>query len=312
MELIDQVEEWSFCYKTDFKNTYGSPVVIVRDMAKGIKLGAAKVFPNASQQICQIHFLSDLEKDLITEYHNNLKNSIVRHKLTSKFKALRNENSGSGVNEIKKIQDRWIHIAVDHLLHPIEKHVKWIRRPIAYFIQYRRIKEVYDLVKRLISCNASNNFVHKPLMELYASLKSVLEDSRVFEYFCVFEKILQWLDKLRDHLRITRENNLKDSLPTGIKLEEVLTEIKEVLLKIRMESWKLGKSINKLLRQSSMLLKVIGKSCSFLNLSLMGKRFHSDAIITNWRAVIAEQEKLFVSVLADRRPIVKWNNSEIC
>jgi hypothetical protein len=47
---------------SDFKNTYGSPVVIVRDMAKGIKLGAAKVFPNASQQICQIHFLSDLEK----------------------------------------------------------------------------------------------------------------------------------------------------------------------------------------------------------------------------------------------------------
>jgi hypothetical protein len=181
------------------------------------------------------------KKDLITEYHNNLKNSIVRHKLTSKFKALRNENSGSGVNEIKKIQDRWIHIAVDHLLHPIEKHVKWIRRPIAYFIQYQRIKEVCDLVKRLISCNASNNFVHKPLMELYASLKSVLEDSRVFEYFCILEKILQWLDKLRDHLRITRENNLKDSLPTGIKLEDVLTEIKEVLLKIRMESWKLGK-----------------------------------------------------------------------
>ena len=226
---------------SDFKNTYGSPVVVVRDMAKGIKLSAKNVFPNASQQICQIHFLSDLEKDLITEHHNNLKNSIVRYKLTSKFKALRNENSGSGVNEIKKILDRWIHIAVDHLLHPIEKHVKWIRQPISYFIQYRRIKEVCGLVKRLISCNASNNFVHKPLMELYASLKSVLEDSKVLEYFCVLEKILQWLDESRDHLRITRENNLKDSLPTDIKLDDVLPKIKEVLRKIRMEGWKLGK-----------------------------------------------------------------------
>ncbi len=226
---------------SDFKNTYGSPVVIVRDMSKGIELGASKVFPNAYQQICQIHFLSDLEKDLITEHHNDLKNCIVRHKLTSKLKAIRNENSESGVNEIKKIQDRWIHIAIDHLLHPIEKHVKWIRQPIAYFIQYRRIKEVCALVKRLISCNASNNFVHKPLMELYASLKSVLEDSKVFEYSCILEKILQWLDELRVHLRITRENNLKDSLPTDVKLEDVLTKIKEVLLKIRMESWKLGK-----------------------------------------------------------------------
>ncbi len=226
---------------SDFKNTYGSPAVIVRDMAEGIKLGAAKVFPNASQQICQIHFLSDLEKDLITEYHKNLKNSIVRHKLTSKLKSLRLENSESGVNEIKKIQDRWIHIAVDHLLYPIEKHVKWIRQPISYFIQYHRIKEVCGLVKRLISCNASNNFIHKPLMVLYASLKSVLEDSKVVEYSCILEKILQWLDELRDHLRITRGKNLKDSLQTDIKLEDVLPKIKEALYKIRMESWKLGK-----------------------------------------------------------------------
>ncbi|MDP1678187.1 MAG: transposase [Bacteroidota bacterium] len=223
----------------DFKNSYGSPLVVVRDMAKGIKLSVEKNFPNASQQVCQIHFLSDLEKDLITGYHKTLKNSIVRHNLTSKLKSLRLENSGSEVNVIKRIQDRWIHIAVDHLLHPIEKHVKWIRRPISYFIQYRRIKEVCVLVKRLIYCNASNDFVHKPLMELHESLKSVLEDPRVFECFCILEKILQWLDELRDILRITRKNNLKDSLPIDIKLDEILIKIKEVLLKIRMESRKL-------------------------------------------------------------------------
>lgn len=230
----------------DFKNSYGSPLVVVRDMAKGIKLSAEKIFPNASQQVCQIHFLSDLEKDLITEYHKNLKNSIVKHNLTSQLKSLRYENSGSGVNVIKRIQDRWIHIAVDHLLHPIEKHVKWIRRPISYFIQYRRIKEVYDLVKRLVYCNASNDFVHKPLMELHESLKSVLEDSKAFDCFCILEKILQWLDELRDNLRITRKNNLKDSLPVDIKLDDILKKIKEVLLKIRTESRKLDKQYQRI------------------------------------------------------------------
>jgi len=65
----------------DFKNSYGSPLVVVRDMAKGIKLSVDKNFPKAAQQVCQIHFLSDLEKDLITEYHKKLKNSIVKHKL---------------------------------------------------------------------------------------------------------------------------------------------------------------------------------------------------------------------------------------
>jgi hypothetical protein len=119
----------------DFKNSYGSHLVVVRDMAKGIKLSVDKNFPNASQQVCQIHFLSDIEKDLITEYHKKLKNSIVKHKLTSKLKSLRYENNESGDSMIKRIQDRWIHIAVDHLLFPVEKRVKWMRCPISYFIQ---------------------------------------------------------------------------------------------------------------------------------------------------------------------------------
>ncbi|MDD1745884.1 MAG: transposase [Candidatus Methanoperedens sp.] len=230
----------------DFKNSYGSPLVVVRDMAKGIKLSVKKIFPDASQQICQIHFLSDLEKDMITEYHKKLKNSIVKHKLTSKLKSLRYENNGSGDSMIKRIQDRWIHIAVDHLLFPVEKRVKWMRRPISYFIQYRRIKIVGDLVKRLVHCDASNNFVHKPLMELHESLKSVLEDSKVFEYFSIMEKVLQWLDELRDNLRITRQNNLNDSKPTDFELDEVLIKINEVLLKIRTESWKLEKQYQRI------------------------------------------------------------------
>jgi hypothetical protein len=225
----------------NFKDSYGSPLIVVRDMAKGIKLSVEKNFPNASQQVCQVHFLSDLEKDLITEYHKKLKNSIVKHNLTSQLKSLRYENNESEDSMIKRIQDRWIHIAVDHLLHPIEKHVKWMRRPISYFIQYRRIKTVSDLVQRLIYCDASNNFFHKPLMELHKSLKSVLEDSKVLEYFSIMQKELQWLDELRDDLRITRNNNLKDSKPIDIELDKILKKIKEVLLKIRMDSWKLDK-----------------------------------------------------------------------
>ncbi len=223
----------------DFKNSYGSPLIVVRDMAKGIKLSVEKNFPDASQQVCQVHFLSDLEKDLITDYHKKLKNLIVKHNLTSQLKSLRYENNQSGDSVIKIIQDRWIHIAVDHLLHPLEKHVKWMRRPISYFIQYRRIKTVGDLVRRLIYCDASNNFVHKPLMELHESLKSVLEDSKVLEYFSIMQKELQWLDELRDNLRITRNNNLKDSKPIDIELDGILIKIKEVLHNIRMESRKL-------------------------------------------------------------------------
>lgn len=38
----------------EFKKTYGSLLVIVRDMAKGLVLSASEIFPNILQQICQI------------------------------------------------------------------------------------------------------------------------------------------------------------------------------------------------------------------------------------------------------------------
>lgn len=225
---------------SEFKIKYGSPLVIVRDMAKGLALSSSKIFPDIPQQICQVHFIRNLEKDLITEYHKNLKSSIVKHKLTSKLKALRNCYSECGEDEVKKLQGLWVHIAVDYLLNPIVKRVKWISRPISYFIQYSRIKEVCDLVRRLVSCNASNNFIYKPLMELYACLRSVLDDSEVLHNYCILEKILQWLDELCDNLRITRKTNLKDSLPTGVDLDGVLTQIRKLLVEIRVEGRNLG------------------------------------------------------------------------
>src|SRR4030066_1736045 len=85
-------------------------------------------------------------------------------------------------------------------------------------------------------------------MKLHESLKSVLEDSRVLDYFSILEKILQlqWLDELRDNLRITRQNNLKDSKPIDVEPGKILIKIKGVLFKIRMESWKLDKQYQRI------------------------------------------------------------------
>ncbi len=98
----------------------------------------------------------------------------------TKLKALRNCHSKCGEDETNKLQGLWVHIAVDYLLNPIERRVKLISRTISYFVQYSGIKEVCDLVRRLVSCNASNNFIYKPLMELYACLRSVLDYTEVF------------------------------------------------------------------------------------------------------------------------------------
>ncbi len=144
-----------------------------------------------------MHFTRNLEKDQVTEYHKRLKHSMVKHRLTPRLRALR--NTGSGDSDIKKLQQRWVHIAVDYLLYLVEKHVKWISRPISYIVQYYRIKEVSNLVSRLIRCNASNYFVYKPLMELHTCLMDVMNDSEVFRHYHILNKTLEWLDELRDN-----------------------------------------------------------------------------------------------------------------
>jgi hypothetical protein len=221
-----------------FKKTYGSPLVIVRDMAKGLALCASNIFPNRPQQICQVHFIRNLEKDLVTGYHKRLKHAMVKHRLTRRLRALRNAESGD--SDMKKLQQRWVHIAVDYLLYPIEKHVKWISHPISYIVQYYRVREVSNLVSRLIRWNASNQFVYKPLMDLNTCLKSVLEDSEVFKYYRLMDKTLEWLDELRDNLRLSRRTNLKDTSPDDIDLEVITKNIRVVLARISEESRELG------------------------------------------------------------------------
>ena len=136
---------------------------------------------------------------------------------------------------MENLERCWVLVAVDYLLYPIEKHIKWISRPISYIVQYYRIKEVSNLVSRLISWNASNNVVHGSLMELDECLRSVLDDSDIFYYYSVLEKTLEWLDELRDNLRISRETNLKDFSSEDIEVEGVLKSIRELLSRISEE-----------------------------------------------------------------------------
>ncbi len=223
---------------SEFKEAYGSPLVVVRDMGKGLAQSATTIFPGSPQQICQVHFIRDLEKDLVTKYHKNVKSAIVKHKLTPKLKALRSNKHQ--FNEIIDLEERWVHVAVDYLLYPVEKHIKWISLPIAYFVQYRRVKEIYGYVKRLIELNASKNLFCKPLVDLKACLKSVLDDPNVVCFYSLLEKTLEWLDKLREQLQITRKNHLKDNHQDETDIETVKKNVKEILNSIHNEGKDLG------------------------------------------------------------------------
>jgi hypothetical protein len=223
---------------SEFKISYESPLVIVIDMGEGLIIAASEIFPNSPIQICQVHFIRAQERNLVTKYHKGLKSSIVKHKLRAKLSEIR--TSDNVCNDKVALEQRWAHIAVDYVLYPVEKRVKWISRPIAYYIQYCRIKEVDILVSRLIYDNMSKNFVCGPVMYLDTCLKSVLEDRDVIKNHSLIYWVLKWLDELRDHLRISRATHLKDSSPEGVDLEGVERDIKGILAKISKEGREIG------------------------------------------------------------------------
>ena len=231
-------------FLSEFKETYGSPLVIVRDMGRGVTSSSSNVFPGIPQQICQPHFIRDLEKDHVTTYHKGLKSSIVKHKLAYRLKKLRVVKNID--NPIKELQRSWIHIAVDYVVYPIEKQIKWMSKPIAYYIQYIRIAEVSCLVRRLVLWNVSENCFYKPLMELDTCLKSVLGDKTVTRRYNLIKKTLEWLDVLREQLQISRDGHLKDMPSNEIEIETVKEDINKILKDMRKEGGKLGGKYEKI------------------------------------------------------------------
>jgi len=232
--IPSEAEEYVTPILQDFKKTYGQPDVVVRDMAKGPALSISTVFPKSLQQVCQVHFII-LEKNLIMDLHKTLKELIVKHKFTSALKGLREVNEDKSDDVIKKLQRRWAHIAADYLLHPLKKRVKWISCPISYYVQYCRVKEVAVFVRRIIRCNASHNLICSEVMELDKCLKSILEDSEITRSSYRLQRTMNWLDDLRNHLRVTRENHLKDVPPEEVSLEDCKKNIKNKLAEILQE-----------------------------------------------------------------------------
>jgi len=237
--IPSEAEEYIIPVLRGFKEKYGSPLVVVRDMAEGVASGISKVFPLVFQQICQIHFMRGFEKDLISNLHKTLKALIVKKRFTSKLKELYGDDHV--VDDMKGLQRRWVHVIVDYLLYPLGGRVKWISRSLSYYVQYRRIQEVSALVRRIIVLNAGHNFMCREVMELDKVLRLVSQDPSIAHSGHILMRTVEWLDMLCDQLRITREDHLKDHPSEKRSFEDCKQSIQSKLCKIITEAQELGK-----------------------------------------------------------------------
>ncbi len=83
-------------------------------------------------------------------------------------------------------------------------------------------------------------------MDLETCLKSVIYDPNVICFYSLLEKTLEWIDKLRDQLWITRNNHLKDKPRDETDIETIKKNVKEISNAIHIEGKDLGEKYPKI------------------------------------------------------------------
>jgi hypothetical protein len=69
-----------------YKEKFGIPIVIIRDMGKAVTNSVAKVFPSVPNQICHFHFVKDLGEKILSNHYQTFRKMIINHKVTTQLK----------------------------------------------------------------------------------------------------------------------------------------------------------------------------------------------------------------------------------
>lgn len=70
------------------QSDFGTPIACVHDMGLGICKAVADVFPGIRDFVCHYHFLRDIGKDFLDPSNGNIRNSLRKHSVTSRLRAL--------------------------------------------------------------------------------------------------------------------------------------------------------------------------------------------------------------------------------
>lgn len=228
------------------KDTYGTPLVIIRDMSKEISEAASEIFPKVPHQVCHTHYVRNLGDILFKHRYRTLRNKVVNAKILSKFKSLNKKCFGgtTSTNNLVAAEHYWVMLAMEYILYPRE-----CRSDYPFVLPYlevmNRVMEVMDMTRKIVMWNAMHNFGVSVVLKFDAYLKKLVDDEDVKSYFTTVGHIWRWFEEIRCVLRVSREFSGKEqnSRPTdAAKLKENTIE---AMMKIRGEGRKLGGDLEK-------------------------------------------------------------------
>jgi hypothetical protein len=223
------------------KITYGTPLVVIRDMSKEISAAVSDVFPGVSQQICHSHFIRNLGDILFKHRYKTLRNKMINTKILHNFLSLKKKclEGTTSKNKIVAAEHYWVMLAIEYILYPRERRSDY-PFVLPYLEIMNRVMEITSMTRKIVMWNARHNFGVSVVLKFDAYLKKLVDDKDVKLYFRKIGHIWGWFEEIRKVLRVSREfsGREQNNLPTDAdklkrKTIEAITKIRDEGREIR-------------------------------------------------------------------------------
>ncbi|MCG7849860.1 MAG: transposase [ANME-2 cluster archaeon] len=193
------------------KDTYGTPLVVIRDMSKEISEAVSEVFPEVPHQICHSHYVRNLGDILFKHRYKKLRNKMVNAKILSKFTSLKKAclEGTTSKNKIVAAEHYWVMLAIEYILYPRERRSDY-PFVLPYLEVMNRVIEITSMARRIVMWNARHNFGVGVVLKFDAYLKKLVDDKDVKSYFTTVGHIWEWFEEIRCVLRVSREFSGKE------------------------------------------------------------------------------------------------------
>ena len=225
------------------KESFGVPIVVIRDMSKQIRDAVSEIFPDVLQLICHYHFVKNLGKIIFKEQYENLRRSMVDTKILGQLVTLKERLVH--VNSLNRLivgEYKWAAIAIEYLLQPREKSSGY-PFVLPYFEIMNRAIEIKELVRHIVRWNAFHNLAVKAILDFSKGIDSLTNVSDIRSQYFRIKRIYGWFEDVRKILDVSRHlsGNGQKNEPTNV--EEIKRQLKEHLGRIEKEGEEIGGDI---------------------------------------------------------------------
>lgn len=253
--MITEKEEYIIPILERFKEYFGEPLAIVRDMGAAVVSSSDKVFPGVPKQICHYHFMRAHGTKLFDDRYSKFRNAILDAKIVADLyyirKKVKEKLKESSVMFYERHVLYWLHLLVDYLLYPIKRIVNYPFR-LVYMEFYERIIEISNMItEKDIHGGGAIIKVHQ-LSSFIKRIREFVKNKKIRELADEIDVLWGWFIETRKTMRLMRNELREPKTIDSDGMKTMKKDLKKLLRRIQMEGKKRG---GVFLRKSKMINK---------------------------------------------------------